>query len=403
MKRALGLALPLTAHLALTAAPATAQAVNVERRIRQNQQRLEAIKRERSELQQELERLRNRAHTLQGELDNLERQKTVTNRIVNELDRQLLSLSEQIDTATLDLVLTQDAHAEKRAVLRRRLVEIYKRGPLWTFQVLLSAESFGDLLSRYKYLYLVSRQDRALVREIEELRDRIADQRRQLLSLRTAVTRRRDERGDELTRYRQLERERQLSLRQAQASQQVTASRLDSLALAEQTLNDILAALERERRRALAAGRVELGEASISTSDLGALDWPVDGGEVLYNWGRAQGPDNTRIRYEGIGIAVPVGTPVKAVADGVVDLARPLETWGPAVIVRHGGGFYTVYAYLSRLEVIEGQFVSRGTRLGLSGGAATWENAPHIEFQIRQSRDGLPITLDPLNWLKRRR
>lgn len=393
----------LAALVASTTSPAAAQAVDVERRIRQNQERLEAIRRERTQLERELERLRNRAHTLEGELDNLERQKTVTNRIVNELDRQLLSLSEHIDTATLDLILTQDADAEKRAVLRRRLVEIYKRGPLWAFQVLFSAESFGDLLSRYKYLYLVSRQDRALVREIEELRERIADQRRRLVSLRTAVARRRDERGDELTRYRQLEAERQLSLRQARASQQVTASRLDSLARAEETLNNILASLERERRRALAAGGGDLGEGSISTSDLGALEWPVEGGEVLYNWGRAEGPGNARIRYEGIGIAVPVGTPVKAVADGIVDLARPLETWGPAVILRHGGGFYTVYAYLSRLEVSEGQFVSRGTLLGLSGGANTWENSPHIEFQIRQSRDGLPITLDPRNWLKRRR
>ena len=62
-------------------------------------------------------------------------------------------------------------------MLERRLVDIYKRGALYTFQALLAAESFGDLLSRYKYLYLTSRQDRALVADVEKLRNRVVEQR----------------------------------------------------------------------------------------------------------------------------------------------------------------------------------------------------------------------------------
>ena len=73
-------------------------------------------------------------------------------------------------------MLAQDALDEKHAVLERRLVDIYKRGALYGYQVLLAAESFGDLLSRYKYLYLVSRQDRTLTDEMNRLRNRI-DQR----------------------------------------------------------------------------------------------------------------------------------------------------------------------------------------------------------------------------------
>lgn len=399
------LAGPLTLALLLggaAAPPAAAQGGNVEREIRRNRERLETIRRERSELEGELTRLRTRAHSLEAELDNLERQKTTTSRIVNELDRQLRTLGEQLDTASLDLALTQDAHAEKRAVLQRRLVEIYKRGPLWTSQVLLSAESFGDLLSRYKYLYVVSRQDRALVREIEELRDRIAAQRRQLLTIRTELAGRRDERAQELDRYLTLARQRTRSLRQAQASQQLATSRLDSLERAEGELTAIIAALELERRRAVAAAGDELGEGFISTGDVGTLDWPVDG-EVMYRFGRAPGPDNTVIRYQGIGIGVRAGTPVRVVAEGIVDLARALGTWGPSVLVRHGGGFYTFYALLSRLDVVPGQRVRKGDVLGLSGGANS-DLGPHIEFQIRQGRaDSPPIALDPLNWLKGRR
>jgi septal ring factor EnvC (AmiA/AmiB activator) len=381
---------------------ADAQQGNVDRRIRENEERLATIRRERSQLEDELARLRSRAYTLESELQNLERQKNATNRIVNELDRQMRNLAEQLDTVTLDLILTQEAHAEKLAVLRRRLVEIYKRGPLWTVQVLLTADSFGALLSRYKYLYLVSRQDRALVNDVEELETHIGRQRQQLLAIHRELAHRRSERGNELDRYSELEGARQRSLRQAQSSQRVTASRLDSLARAEQELTNLLASLERERRRLLAAG-AEAGMAApaITERDLGTLDWPIEG-DLLYRFGPAPGPDGTRIRYLGIGIRAPVNSAVRAVADGIVRTARHLQTWGQTVIIEHGGGFYTVYAHLSGVRVREDERVARGQQIGLSGGAGT-EHGPHVEFQIRQGDDGNPLALDPLNWLKRRR
>ena len=94
--------------------------------------------------------MRTQVHSLSDELANIERQKETTNRIVNELDRQIYALSDQIDRTTVDLLLAQNALAEKRAVLERRLVDISRRGALYGYQVLLAAESFGDLLSRYK-------------------------------------------------------------------------------------------------------------------------------------------------------------------------------------------------------------------------------------------------------------
>src|SRR5438046_598618 len=145
-----------------------------DQQLRDNQRRLEDIRRERTQVEQELEPLRTQAHSLSDELANLERQKETTNRIVNELDRQISGLSVQIDKTTVDLLLAQDALEEKRAVLERRLVDIYKRGPLYAYQVLFTAASFGDLLSRYKYLYLVSRQDRLLANDMSKLQRRSA-------------------------------------------------------------------------------------------------------------------------------------------------------------------------------------------------------------------------------------
>jgi septal ring factor EnvC (AmiA/AmiB activator) len=390
----------LLAVLTLSASPFPLPAQRpqpLDQQLRENQRRLEDIRRERSEVEQELEQLRTQAHSLADELSNIERQKETTNRIVNELDRQIGGLSTQIDRITVDLVLAQDALEEKRAVLERRLVDIYKRGALYAYQALLAAESFGDLLSRYKYLYLVSRQDRLLANDMFKLRDRIARERQALLDGRDALGRRKGERIEELQRYQTIEREREASLRETRRSSHAARRRLSMLERNEHALNDRVAALERARREAEARG-APLGAATITTADLGRLDWPV-AGRIVYQFGTATGPNNTRIPWHGVGIAAPAGTPVRAVASGTVSLAGSLGTYLTSVLLDHGGGYYTFYGYLADAAVAKGERVLKGQVIGHVGGASS-DEGPHLHFEIR-GQGG--IALDPINWLKSRR
>jgi len=397
----LGAILALTVPLCVAApVPSVLQAQQpppADTSLQRSRARLAEIRRERERLQQEMERLRGRVHSLASELTNIERQVETTGRIVSELDLQISALGSQIERITADLIVAADALVEKRAILEHRLAEITKRGPLFPAQVLLAAESFGDLLSRYKYLYLVSRQDRQLVRDVTELRDRVAEQRNDLLDVRTDLARRRDERAEENTRYRELEQQRERSLQQSQRQQRLTEQRLQQLARDEARLTDLIAALERRRRAAEAAGAVA-APARITTSDLGQLDWPVDG-DLIYRFGPQRLPNNTTIGWTGIGIAVDPGTPVRAVAAGTVRLAQSLGTYGPSVVVDHGGGFYTVYMFLSDFTTRVGQSVERGDVIGRSGGENS-DQGPHVQFEIRGPGGQ---ALDPLRWLRRPR
>jgi septal ring factor EnvC (AmiA/AmiB activator) len=366
--------------------------------LQRSQERLIEIRRERERLQREMERLRGRVHSLSSELTNIERQVETTGRIVSELDLQINALGSQIERNTADLLVALDALAEKRAILNHRLSEITKRGPLFAAQVLLAAESFGNLLSRYKYLYLISRQDRQLVRDVEALRDRVAEQRGDLLSARTDLARRRDERAEENVRFRQLEQQRESSLQQSQRDQRRMEQRLQQLARDEARLNDLIVTLERRRRTAEATPGATAAPARITTSDLGQLDWPV-AGDVIYRFGRERQPNNTTIRWNGIGIATPPGTPVRAIAAGTVRVAQPLGTYGPSVVLDHGGGFYSVYGFLSDIAVRQGQAIVKGQTVGRSGGENS-DQGPHVHFEIR-GQGGQ--ALDPIAWLRQRR
>lgn len=365
-----------------------------------SRRRLEEIRAERDRLEQQQRRLQGQVHDVNDELSNLERQRESTQRIVGEIERQIGGLASQLDRSSAELILAQDNLAERRAVLQRRLVDIYKRGPLHTFQVLLAAEGFGDLLSRYKYLYLTSEQDRALVTDVEKLRNRVVQQRNNILNVRGELDRRRDEREAEFSKYTELAGERAKKLESLQRSARSTERRLSELQKDESRLNGVLAAMERARRDELARGALRgavSSPGSITTADLGKLDWPVDG-TIVYRFGRDTLPSGGIIRWNGVGIAAEVGTPVKAVEAGTVRLVGQFGTYGLTIVVEHGNGYYSVYSHLESAGVKLGASVGRGGVIGTVGGQNS-DYGPHLHFEIRGENQ---IALDPATWLRKR-
>ena len=389
-------ALVVLAGLALTT-----PALHAQSNLEESRRRLEEIRRERQRLEEERQRLQGQVHDLNEELDNLERQRRSTNAIVNELDTQIGGLNSNLDRASSDLALSQDNLSEKRAVTARRLVEIYKRGQLYTFEVLVAAQSFGDLLSRYKYLYLQSRQDQALVADIEKLTRQVERRRREILDVRGQLDSRRTEREAELQRYGQLVQEGNQRLRETRRSARTTEQRLSDLDRDESRLNTLLADLE-ARARARAAPRATPGAApaagTLTTADIGKLDWPVEG-PILKRYGPERLESGATIRHNGMYIGATVGTAVKAVEAGTVELVQTLGTYGLAVIVAHGNGYRSLYMRLNEASVTVGQAITRGQVIGTVGGENT-DEGPHLYFEIRGENG---IALDPADWLKRRR
>lgn len=393
------------ATLALLAAASGAAAqTDLQRQIRESQRRLEEIRAEREQLQREMEELRSRVHAVSAELRNVERQVRASRNVLRELDFQLEATSERVEETSGELVRTRERLLERRAMLARRLRNIYKRGPLHTVRVLVGAESFADLLNRYKYLHLIANYDRSLIEQIEKLESELMAQDRELKGSLAELGRLREMKLSELAELRSIEARHERTLQSYRSRERAAQSRLERLAQDERQLASLMATLERrrreeERRREVAGAGAEA--ITLSNRDLGTLDWPVDG-EILYRFGRERRPNGTVLRWNGIGIAAEPGTPVRAVQAGTVVLAGPFEGYGPTVILSHGGGYYTLYLYLEEIRVREGQRVAARQVIGTVGGVDSPEG-PHIEFQVRAPvAGGSPVALDPLQWLKQR-
>jgi septal ring factor EnvC (AmiA/AmiB activator) len=371
-------------------------------RIRAEQRELERLRTERATLERRMRELQSSARNITAERQNLERQATATARVVRSLDDQLSTLFEEVTTVNASLVRTQDELAVKRAVLRRRVNEIYKRGPLYALEALLSAESFGALVGRYKYLHLVARRDRALLERVQTLNQQVTSQRFLLVRLQSDVESNRREKADEESRLRRLDAQRGRTLAQVQAQSRAAQQRLQQIGRDERRLASVIAAFEESRRRTEAAGAragaPRPAPGSLTTADLGRLDWPVDG-SIVYRFGRVVSANNTSITWNGIGIGAAMGTGVKAVAEGEVVFAEPAGTYGNMLILQHGGGAYSVYASLASFSVRKGARVRKGDVIGTVGQADP-DMPPRLHFEIRPNGQR-PV--DPLDWLRRQR
>ncbi|HEY0025976.1 MAG TPA: peptidoglycan DD-metalloendopeptidase family protein [Longimicrobium sp.] len=397
--------------LAAAALPWVAGAQDSGRQISESQRRLQEIRSERQRLRRELQGIQGRVGSVSAEIRIIQQQQQMSAALLREISTQLGQTERQIDSTTAEMILTQAELANKKEMLNRRLREIYKRGPLQSAQVLLSAHSFGDLLNRYKYLHLVARRDRQLVEEVgelaRELELREVELRRSLADMQYLQ----NEREQENATLTNLRADRTQTLTSLRTTQRRATSRLETLARDERRMTGLIAELERrrregERRAAAAAATRPAGSpapsrpaaSSMTTADLGNLDWPVSG-QVVYSFGRSRQSNGTTIRYNGIGIGAAPGTAVRAIEGGTVEMAAPFEGYGPTVVVSHGGGYYSLYLYLREVMVRPGAQITKGQTVGTVGGEGTPEGA-HVEFQIREPGGS---AVDPLTWLRRRR
>ncbi len=368
-------------------------------RLKSQKDELEKIRQERTDLQRRMHELQSTVHDLSEERTNIERQADATARAVHTLDKQLSALADEENDATANLIRAQDELAIKRAVLRNRVREIYKRGALYSVEAMLSAQSFGELVARYKYLHLVAQRDRALVSRVEALGQQIGNQRQTLLTLRNDVESSRQQKADEEKQLRSLDEKRARSLAEAQAKERQTESRLAQIAKDEARLGNVIAALEVDRKRSESrGGNAAPSNSTLKTADFGRLDWPVEG-NIIYQFGRLVNPNNTTTRWNGIGIAAAEGTPVKAVAAGTVALIdESFGTYGRTVVIQHGGNDYSIYSSLGKISVTKGTKITKGQTIGTVGKSDP-DMEPHLHFEMRPGQRAV----DPLEWLRSRK
>jgi murein DD-endopeptidase MepM/ murein hydrolase activator NlpD len=139
-----------------------------------------------------------------------------------------------------------------------------------------------------------------------------------------------------------------------------------------------------------AAADASKDTAASTTGAVPTFRWPVRGRVIAGYGAKTNGQQN-----DGINLAVPEGTSVKAAEDGIVAYSgNELKGYGNLLLVRHANGYVTAYAHASELKVKRGETVKRGQIIALAGQTGT-VNSPQLHFEIRKG--STPV--DPMQYL----
>ena len=265
-------------------------------------------------------------------------------------------------------------------ILEQRLVAIYESNEPDLITVLLQAHGFDDLLARTQYLQDLQHQDNDIVSRVRELRNQMQVTVNTVRSARDEIAARKAELAATRARLGQRTRELATARRKQHATLEAVRKRQDDL---EKNVNDISEQIAKQ----LAASTGALPAGPVRAGGHGLI-WPVNG-PVVSGFGPRWGSF-----HEGIDIAVPTGTSIRAAASGTVQIAGAAGGYGNYTCVDHGGGLSTCYAHQERILVSVGQQVAQAQVIGISDCTGHCLG-PHVHFEVRVNGQAV----DPLGYL----
>jgi murein DD-endopeptidase MepM/ murein hydrolase activator NlpD len=306
---------------------------------------------------------------------------------VAELRKREAVVAAQLEQkqAELEAAQAQLAHLKTRLreavqILEQRLIAIYESNEPDLITVLLQSHGFDDLLARTQYMRTLQDQDNDIVARVRDLRNQMQATVNTVRAARDQIAAHKQEL--EATRVSLKNRTDELAV--ARRKQHAT---LEQVRDQQEDLEGDLSKISQKIAEQLAANTGSLPAGPIRSGS-GMFIWPVNGPVVSgfgMRWGRM---------HEGIDIAVPTGTPVRAAANGSVSIAGEVSGYGNYTCISHGGALSTCYAHQERILVSVGEQVVQGQVIGISDCTGHCLG-PHVHFEVRVNGQAV----DPLGYL----
>jgi len=329
------------------------------------------------------------------ELDDLEKQ-------IGKAEDRLVRIEGDIKAVRKKLVQTEEETGiiERRVVklknyLGRRLAAIYRLRDGGLLQVLLRADSVGDMFHSYRYLRAVLERDRRALEEYGQRRSDLARHASQLKADQAVLYRLMTDIRTEKEKLETARRKKTALLMKVHERKELYLALIRSREESrERFIKEVIIKPEQEFDQSEPPSDQEPRPAWPDFVGLkGRISRPVQG-EITGRFGRNPGPFNTSIIRHGLVFQAQPGASVKAVLDGQVLYLGWLRGYGNIIILDHGQRYYTLTGGLAGLRHRVGQWVREGEILGQ---APQGGNSPKkdIYFEIRHCGQAL----DPAQWL----
>ncbi|WP_328805306.1 murein hydrolase activator EnvC [Spirabiliibacterium falconis] len=374
----------------------------VQSQIKAQQQKLNAQRSEHSRLQQELKKHESNINTVLGELRKTEQELKEVRKDIAESDKQIARLEKQLSTQKQKLAEQLDA--AYRAGLNPSVIERMLSD---------KAQQSGRMFAYYQEF---NRKRMALIADIKHTQESLETQKSQAQTQQTQLQAILSKQKKSQSNLEKSQRERKTTLSKLDRSIKQGENRLDVLKQNEAKLKSSIATAEKrareQRQREIAEyERKKAAQEKASNKPyqpteqerqltrqgggLGAgkqqYAMPV-AGTVANRYGSVQMGE---LRWKGLVINAPAGSPVHTIADGRVILADWLQGYGLVVLVDHGAGDMSLYGYNQRISVRNGQYVKRGQKIAEVGNTGG-QGRSALYFEIRRKGKAL----NPQSWVR---
>ena len=330
-------------------------------------------------IKKELETLKSDAKAYIVKLDG---EITAIQEKIEELKGLIADKEKEIEIITVELNEAIAVEEAQYAAMKERIRLMYEKGDMMYLEIMLSANSFGDFLTKADYIERLEAYDRKMLDEYTATREYTELCKATLESEKAVLDEAKATQEAEEAALEELMTEKQAELDNYTAQIRAKESQIDDLQaeLEEQTaiIEALEAAILAEQKAIAAANGVVLNY------DGGKFTWPAPSYVAItdeFGWRTDPFTGNTSY-HSGLDMASGYGTSILAAYDGVVVAAASDYSMGNYIMINHGDGLYTIYMHASQLLVKKDDIVARGEQIAKVGSTGRSTGA-HLHFGVR--------------------
>lgn len=363
----------------------------VDSQIKEAQEKQEKLEAEKSETMKTVESLITQISSVQAEVD--------------ELESKISDLQTEISSRERDIEQKEEEYNEQEKLLDARIVALYKSGDTSYLDVLLTSSSITDFLAKYYMAEELINYDKELMQSIKQQKSDIETEKNQLEADKKELDTSLAQTEQKKTSLKSLKNEKEDYVDQLTAEEKEVQEEIEELEEENRKIANEIKEAQIRYQKQLEELKNNSSNSSNSQSGSGYFIRPVSSGPITATAYYSSGKFHGAVDY-----GVPVGTVVKAAADGVVMTTKNLSSsYGTYVVIQHANGLQTYYAHgtSGSISVEPGDIVKQGQKIMLSGNTGNSSGA-HLHFEVRKSpynysysakAYGQDSRVDPLQYL----
>lgn len=355
------------------------------------QQELKNLQKKIAEQEETLAKVRKQKLTLGNQMKLLDQQIEVARLALTEIDTEVTTIGLEKTAINYELVNLEEQALDKRLDLKEAIRASYMYNRASVVEILLGSDSLADFFTQVEYLDTLQNRITGNIKKLEGIKQSLAtkkslleDKNARLLDIRQKRVV--EERSLDIQIGAKEKIMKDLKLSESDYQKRLTEARIEEEAVANE-----IAILLRQLPSVAPFGELKLA-------------WPISYRTITAGFRDADYARTFGLPHNGMDIAAPHGTPIRAPADGVVSKVKDGGSRGLSyMIISHPNGLATVYMHLSGFAVSSGAMVIKGQTIGYTGGTpgtpgAGWlTTGPHLHLEVwykDQPRNPLAYLVD---------